>query len=183
MCYSSPQKAMETILVVLMCIALMVFGVMTLGQGFLVSTDSAALSTEDITVARGETLRTDISIIAGSSTGADTIELILENTGQVKLASFSKWDVIIEYHDDGDDYYIKWLDYTDGSLGADEWHYEGIYLDASANTTEAFEPEILNPEEEIKIEAKLDPPPQSGTTVDAVIATPNGISSTYSLVY
>ena len=174
---------METIVIVLLCIALVVFGVMTLGQGFMSSADSAALSMEDITVAKGEISRTDISIIDGRSIGADTVEITLENTGQVKLASFSKWDVIIEYYDADYDYYIKWLEYTEGSPGADEWRYEGLYLDTSANTTEAFEPGILNPEEEMKIELRLDPPPQGGITMDAIISTPNGVGDTFSLVY
>ena len=59
----------------------------------------------------------------------------------------------------------------------------GIYLDASDNTSEVFEPEILNSEEEMRIEAKLEPPPRSGTTVDTIIATPNGIRGLISFVY
>ena len=174
---------METLLIVLVCIALIVFGVMTLGQGFMVSTDTAALSMDDITVTKGEILRTGISIIDGRSVGAGTVEIILENTGQMKLASFGKWDIIVEYYDATNNFYSKWLQYTQGSPGNNEWHTAGIYLDASENTTEAFEPGILNPEEEIKIEAKLSPPPRYGTSIETVISTPNGVKGEWSLIY
>jgi len=174
---------METIVIMLVCVALIVFGVMTMAQGYMVSTDTAALSMEEITVTKGEMLRTGISIIDARRTGADTAEITVENTGQIKLASFDKWDVIIGYHDAANDPYNTWLQYAAGSPGDNEWCPAGIYLDASDNTTEAFEPGILNPQEELKIELKLDPPPKDGSAVEAVISTPNGIQDDFSLVY
>lgn len=174
---------METVVIVLVCIALLVFGVMTMAQGFMTSTDSAALSMEDITVTKGEIMRTDISLIDARKIGPGLLEVVLENTGQIKLASFNKWDVIIEYYDANQDYYTKWLQYTEASLSENEWRKAGIYLDASDNTTEVFEPGILNSEEEMKIEAKLEPSPRSGTTVDAIISTPNGVRGLISFVY
>jgi hypothetical protein len=176
-------EKMETVIVVLVCMALIVFGAMAMAQGFLTSTDSAALSLEDITVAKGEMMRTGISLIGAGQTGADLLEAILENSGQIKLAGYSKWDVIVQYYDSGGTYYIKWLLYTEATLGDNEWQKTGIYLDAGDETPEAFEPGILNPEEEMKIEAKLNPPPQGGTTVDLIICTPNGVPESASFVY
>ncbi len=174
---------METIIVVLVCIALIVFGAMTMAQGFLTSTDSAALSMEDITVTKGEIMRTEISLIDARRTGAELLEVTLGNTGQMKLASFGKWDVIIQYNDADHTYYTKWLQYTTGTPSNNEWHQTGIYLDAGDNTTEVFELGILNPEEEMIIEANLNPPPREGTTVDAIVSTPNGVRDLLSFVY
>ena len=174
---------METIVVVLVCIALIVFGVMTMAQGFLTSTDSAALSMEDITITKGEIMRTEISLIDARRTGADLLEVTLDNSGQMKLASYDKWDVIIQYYDADYTYYTKWLQYTTGTPSDNEWHEAGIYLDASDNTSEVFELGIFNPEEEMILEAKLSPPPREGTTVDAIVATPNGIRDIFSFVY
>ena len=174
---------MEWAVVVLICIALIVFGGMTMAQGFLSSTDSAALSMEDITVTKGETMRTEISLIDARRIGADLVEVTLGNTGQLKLASFSKWDVIIQYYDVDHAYYTKWLRYTEGTPSDNEWHQTGIYLDAGDETAEVFEPGILNPEEEMKIEVKLDPPPRAGTAVDTIISTPNGVRDLISFVY
>ena len=174
---------MELIIVVILCIALIVFGGMTMSQGFLTSADSGSLSVEEITAAKGEAMRTGISLLSAGQQGEDSIELTLRNSGQVKLASFSKWDVIIQYHDDGDTYYIKWLPYTEETLGDNEWQKTGIYLDAGDGTPEAFEPDILNPGEEMKIEAKLSPSPQEGTNVDVIISTPNGVQESGSFAY
>ena len=173
---------MEIVVVVIMCIALIAFGGMTMSQGFISSVDTGALSVEEITATRGEVMRTEISLLNAGRLG-ENIEVALSNTGQMKLSSFSKWDVIIQYYDDGDTYYTKWLPYTEETLGDNEWQKTGIYLDAGDETPEAFEPVILNPGEEMKIEAKLSPPPQGGTTVDVIISTPNGVSESASFVY
>jgi len=174
---------METIVVVLVCIALIVFGVMTMAQGFLTSTDSAALSMEDITITKGEIMRTEISLIDARRIGEGLLEVALGNTGQMKLASFGKWDVIIQYYDADHSYYAKWLQYTTETPSDNEWHKTGIYLDAGDNTTEVFELGILNPEEEMIIEAKLNPPPRDGTAVDAIVSTPNGVRDLFSFAY
>ncbi|MCJ7605555.1 MAG: flagellin [Dehalococcoidales bacterium] len=174
---------METIVIVILCIALAVFGVMTLGQGFMTATDIAALSVEDITVSKGESARTGISIIDGRSTGITTVELVMENAGQVKMASFDKWDMIVEYYDNDYVAYSKWLPYTDGTLNDNEWLISGLFLDASANTPEAFEPNVLNPEEEMRLIIELNPPPRAGSTVITTVITPNGIADSYSFLY
>lgn len=164
-------------------IVLIVFGGMTMAQGFLSSTDSAALSIEDITIIKGEIMRTEISLNEARQIGYNLVEMIVVNTGQVKLASFGNWDVIVQYYDADYDYYVKWLQYTEGSLGSNEWRKTGIFLDASANSSEVFEPGILNPREEMEIELKLYPPPRDGTTVETVISTPNGVRDSVSFVF
>ncbi len=174
---------MEMIIVVLVCIGLVVFGGMTMAQGFLTSADSAALSVEEITVAKGEIMRTELSLLSARQLATDLLEVGLRNSGQLKLASFSKWDIIVQYYDADWTYYTKWLPYTEGTLGDNQWHKTGIYLDAEGGNPEVFEPGLLNPGEEMKIEAKLNPPPRDGTTVDTIISTPNGIGDSISFVY
>ncbi len=174
---------METVIVVLVCIALVVFGAMTMSQGFMSSVDSATLSIEDITLTKGEAMRTEISLLSAGRLGSGNIGVTLSNSGQMKLAIFSKWDIIFQYYDDSDTYYIEWLPFTEEILGNNEWQKTGIYLDAGDETPEAFEPGILNPGEEMKIEAKLNPLPQEGTTVDVIISTPNGVNESGSFVY
>jgi len=175
---------MEMLIAVMVSIALIVLGGMTMSQGFITSVDSTALSVEDITATEGETMRTGLSLLSARSLGQDAVvEVTLRNSGQLKLASFSKWDIIVHYYDANGIYYTKWLPYTEETLGDDEWQKTGIYLDAGDKTPEAFEPGILNPGEEMEIEAKLNPPPSNGTTVDAMVCTPNGVGESISLVY
>ena len=168
---------METAIVSLICIALIVFGGMTMSQGFLTSVDTSTTGLEEIGQRDESIMRTELSSISASQPAANTMEVILENSGQTKLADFDKWDFIVQYHDGTGNYYSEWLPYTEGTLGDNEWEVVWIRLNGSA---EAFEPNVLNPEEEIKIRAQLNPSVGAGTTNMVVVATPNGIPvSTY----
>lgn len=173
----------EMIVVIIVSVALIVFGGMMMAEGFLSSGDSVAVSVEEITTTKGEASRTGLSLLSARQTGIDNIGVTLRNSGQVKLASFSKWDAIVQYYDSNRTYYTRWLSYNEGTLGDNEWQQTGIYLDAGAQTPEVFEPGILNPGEEMIIKVKLSPPPRDGTTVDTIIVTPNGIRDSISFVY
>ncbi|MFC1982292.1 hypothetical protein ACFLV5_00650 [Chloroflexota bacterium] len=153
---------------------------MTMSQGFLSSADSSALSVQEINATEGEIKRTALTMVSAANLSwADLLRVRLENSGQTKLASFSKWDVIVEYHDESGTYYTKWLPYVEGTLGDNQWQKKVIYLNGSP---EVFEPAILNHGEEMVILAKLSPLPGTGTAGNAIISSPNGIrdSSSFS---
>jgi hypothetical protein len=171
---------METALISILCIALMIFGGMTMAQGFMTSVDAGTTGLSEIgqrteTIMRTELtpISTNVSLIAG----ADPLDIVLKNTGQTKMADFEKWDVIIQYYDDSSEYHVEWLPYAPGGAGTYEWEVGWIRLDGE---TEKFEPNVLNPGEEIMIRTWLDPSVGTGTTNMVVISTPSGIScSTY----
>ena len=122
-------------------------------------------------------MRTELSLVSTSQPASNTLEVTLENSGQTKIADFDKWDVIVQYYDDVGTYYSKWLPYTEETLGDNEWEVAWIRLNGAA---EVFEPNVLNPEEEIMIRAQLNPSVGAGTTNMVVVATPSGITaSTY----
>lgn len=170
---------METAIVSIICVALIAFGGMTMSRGFMTSVDSST-NGMDTAGQRNETImRTELTPLSTSLPSGNTLDIILENSGQTRLADFDKWDVILQYYDGTGTYHVVWLPYTDGTLGDNEWQVSWIRLDGSP---EVFEPNILNPKEEIKIRAQLNPAPGAGTTNMAVVATPNGITaSTYFL--
>ena len=168
---------METAIVSLICIALLVFGGMTMSQGFLTSVDTSTTGLEEIGQRDETIMRTGLSSVSTSLPAANTLEVTLENDGQTKLADFDKWDVIVQYYDGTGTYYTKWLPYTEGTLGDNKWEVAWIRLNGAA---EAFEPNVLNPEEQIMIRAQLNPSVGAGTTNMVVVATPSGIPvSTY----
>lgn len=169
---------METAIVSLVCIALVVFGGMTMSQGFLSSVDSTTTGLGEVGQRDEEIMRTKLDTVTTSvSAGRNYVSVRLENSGQTKLADFDKWDVIVQYYDDGGSYYVKWLTYTDGALGDNEWEVQWIRLDEGP---EVFEPGVLNPGEEIEIRAQLNPLVGVGTTNLVVVSTPNGIPATIS---
>ena len=166
---------METAIVSIMCIALIIIGGMTMSQGFLSSVDTTASGLETVSERDEEIMRTNLSTLSANLTAPDWLEVALRNNGQTKLSDFAKWDVIVQYYDSGGTYYVKWLPYVTGTPGDNQWTKKGIYLNAEGQTPEVFEPGILNPEEEIVIEAKLSPSVGAGTTNLIVTSTPNGI--------
>jgi len=164
---------MATIIVSIICIAMIVVGGMTLSQGILTSADSAALSVEEIGIREGEITRTDPDAVrAAYIFWADLLQVTVENAGQTKLASFDKWDFIVHYYDGSGIYHTEWLPYTSGALGDNEWQKARIGLNGPI---EFFEPDILNPGEELVILARLNPLPGDATTGDIAVATPNGV--------
>jgi len=163
---------MATILVSIICIAMIVVGGMTLSSGILTSTDATAISVDEISLREGEIARTDLTIRRGMYLAwEEMLRITVENTGQTRLASFNKWDVIINYSD-GSAYHMEWLPYTTGVLGNNEWQKARIGLNGPL---EYFEPDILNPGEELVMHARLSPLPGGNTTGEITVASPNGI--------
>jgi hypothetical protein len=165
---------MENAIVSLICIALMVFGGMTMSQDFLSTVDQTSASLGEIGIRAEDIMRTELLPITASQPSADLLEVTLRNSGQTKICDFEKWDVVIQYHDADSIYQVVWIPYTAGAPGDNEWIKEGIYLDAGSKTAEVFDPGILNPGEEIIIEAKVNPSVGEGTTNLVVMSTPNG---------
>lgn len=169
---------MAIIVVCIMCIALIILGGMTLSQGILTSADTAALSVDMIGVREGEIMRTDVTALrAEYLSWSDLLRVTVDNNGQTKLSSFGKWDLIVHYYDDSGSYYSEWLPYTDGILGDNEWQKARICLNGQP---EFFEPNLLNPGEELVILASVSPLPGDVTGGNTTITTPNGICESIS---
>ena len=164
---------MATIVVSIICIAMIIVGGMTLSQGILTSADTAALSVDTMRAREGEMMRTEVTVLrAEYLSWADLVRVTVDNNGQIKLGDFSKWDFIAHYYDDTGSYYSEWLPYTEGAPGANEWQKARICLEGQP---ELFEPGLLNHGEELVVLARLSPLPSDNTTGDITLATPNGI--------
>jgi hypothetical protein len=172
---------MAAAFVTIICIAMIVVGGMTLSQGILTSADSAALSVETISVREGDIMRTDIDVLRASqlSWGGDDLRITVKNSGQTKLASYDKWDLIATYETSDGTMHSTWLPYTASMLTNNEWTKARIGLNGPF---EYFEPGILNPGEEMVILAKLSPLPGNTTTGDISLTTPNGVYDSIPLI-
>jgi len=167
---------METAIVSIICIVLLVIGGMTMSQGFLSSVDTTTLGLETVSERDEGIMRTDLSTLSATLPATNRVEVALRNSGQTKLSDFARWDVIVQYYDSGGTYYVKWLPYTENvTLGDNQWRKRGIYLNSENLTAEVFEPGILNPGEELVIEAKVSPATGVGTNNLIVTSTPSGI--------
>ncbi len=168
---------METAIVSIICIALIVFGGMTMSHGFMTSVDASTAGLEQIGDRNETIMRTELTPVSTNvtlGTGPSTLEIVLEDTGQTKMTDFDKWDVIVQYYDDSGDYHVVWLPYSASGGGTNEWGVGWIHLNGA---TEKFEPNVLNPGEQVMIQTWLNPPVGAGTTNMVVISTTSGVTS------
>jgi len=159
---------MDTAITGLIIITLLVLSVLTISESYLSSQDAVAESWQDMEKRLGDRARTDLSPVSAQtiSSGA-VVEVTLRNEGDTKLADFDRWDVILQYYGNDSGYYARWYPY---GTGVNEWNVYDILLDT-------FEPDILNPGEEMVIWISVSPAVLAGSTNLATIATPNGITA------
>jgi hypothetical protein len=168
---------METAIVSIICIGLIAFGGMTMSRGFLTSVDSSTAELDAVGQRNETIMRTEITPLAATMSSNNILEITVENSGQTRLADYDKWDVIIQYYDGEGVYHITWLPFTEEVAGDNEWEISWIRVNDAA---EIYEPNVLNPKEQMLIRAQVNPAVGAGTTNMAVIATPSGITaSTY----
>jgi len=168
---------MSNAIVALVVIALMMTAALTWSQTAYTSFDSVSQSLKETTQVTQEVSRTDIKVVDAQTQG-DFVEISVLNSGEVHLAQFAKWDVVVQYYDASGDYHISQLSYTENSSpGEDQWTIVNIYTDESMEQREVFEPGILNPGEVMLMRLSLAPLPGAGTTNFVTLSSANGVAT------
>ena len=156
-------------------LASLVVGVGLISNGSLGSIDNLADSRKHEEVRKGDQSRTALSLTT-SSEASPLVNFTVKNSGQRAIADFPSWDVVVKYYDTGDQYQVAWLPYTTAaSPGDNQWTVTGIYVNALTLSTEIYQPNILDPEEEVIIQVRLNPAAKDPASNVAVISTPNGV--------
>ncbi|MDP6452620.1 MAG: hypothetical protein QF898_04865 [SAR202 cluster bacterium] len=172
---------MANLIVVLFAVMAIVTGAVSLTGAALGSASSASDAWNQKSERTGAAGRTELTLITAdiNSTGTD-IDISIRNTGQTALTEFTWWDVLIQYYDTANNVNLNaaWLTSTTTSPVSGEWAVQGIYLDAANATAEVYEPNVLNPGEEMIIRANISPTIPTQTNNQVTIATPNGIRLT-----
>ncbi|MHB0856076.1 MAG: hypothetical protein ACYC5M_00730 [Anaerolineae bacterium] len=170
---------METALATIILVSLMLMTGLSLAQMSL-STQEALLEASHILDQRvTERTRTRISTLAiESSESGETMQVVMVNSGEARLADLPQWDVIVQYHSTAGQYVIQRLPHrASADLGAHHWwDLGGIYLDRATDEPEAFDLGIVNPGEQIllilSLSPTMDPRPAMVT-----ICTPQGVTT------
>jgi hypothetical protein len=166
---------MSNAFVTIFIVALMLIAVMTWSQASFSSVDSGAQAWKQMTETAEEVSRTDIEV-TGAQMQASFVEVLTHNSGEVNLANFSKWDVIVQYFDGNNTYHLESLSFTDDAVpSGNQWTVAAIFSDESLSQQEVFEPGVLSPSEVMMMKLKLNAPPGAGTTNRVVLSTPNGV--------
>ena len=165
---------MEHAIVSLIAIAIILGGTVTLVFNAISPVDTIATSWKQMTQTTEYIMRTDISGINASVPQGDLgakVEITVNNQGQVSLYNYDSWDVVIQYYSDNVTRLVKWLPYTtslaDNTWTVGNWEFNG--------SPETFDPEILNPGENMQVRMQLDPPVATNTTNMVTISTSNGV--------
>jgi hypothetical protein len=122
-----------------------------------------------------EVFRTDIEV-TDAQMQASFVEVLTLNGGDVNLAHFAKWDVLVQYYDGNSTYHVESLSFTEDAVPSDnQWTVTVIYSDESLSQLEVFEPGVLSPGEVMMMKLKLNALPGVGTTNRVTLSTPNGV--------
>ena len=166
---------METALISLICVAIIIMGTVTTVMSSFQAASTVTESLKEMEMQAEDVRRTEIDVLDNNDVGDGDIYITVENEGQTNLAQFSKWDVIAMYQDGGTDY-STYLEYTtDNPPGNNRWTVEGIYL--PNDDPEAWDPDILNPGEKVKLLIDLNPLMAKKTYGRITASTPNGVTS------
>ena len=174
---------MESAIPTLILFTVGLFAAVTLSFTYLETQDSLWTAEQARQVQIAEQQRSGIDIVdAQTQSNGAIVRLIVRNNGQTKLADFDRWDFMVEYYSDGEEeddpniYHVTWLPYTAEMLDNQQWTVSGIYLDAATLAPEVFEPGILNPDEEMVIQAQVLPSVALTTTNRVTISSLHGIN-------
>ena len=163
---------METVILSLVSTALIIITSVTMIMSFFSSSNAMADSWKQMEQQASGIRRTEIAAIASENYTGGLINLTIRNDGQADIADFSRWDIIAQYQDGRGNYIV----YTDNLTPvSNQWAVESIVL--SDNSSEIFDPDILNPGEQLNVLINLDPQLIAGETTRITAATPNGVTA------
>ena len=170
---------MENVLIAFIIIFILVFAGLTLSEAMIASQDVLQASFQEMEARLDEQTRTNLTPVDATTFTDSTVNVTFRNTGSTRLSDFDQWDVIVQYYDNSEpaDYHIGWLSYTSSAPFGSEWSVEGLYMNAAEETPEAFEPQILDPGEEIVLSLNVVPPVGPGQAIRAAVSLPNGVGA------
>jgi hypothetical protein len=101
----------------------------------------------------------------------DSVELDVQNAGEVNLDDWPHWSVLLELQGGG----ITYLTQGTNPPAPGQWALDGIYL--PNDTQEVFDPGILNPGEHAHVFVNLGTRMEIGMTARVTIVTATGVSA------
>jgi hypothetical protein len=158
---------METALVSLFTVIMLVVTMTTLGSVNMISESFQSMEKKAV----------GIQLTAIEASGREfrgnTIVLDVDNIGQTNLADYASWNVLVQL-ENGNTVSLSFAE-SPALLGDNQWAVETIRM--ANGQPEIFDPNILNPSEEMTILLVLMPPLASLESARITLATPNGITS------
>lgn len=170
---------MESVVAAFIMIFLSMFSVLTLASSVISSHDNFQAEMRAMGARLTVQSRTRLNQTnARTVNGGTVVQVTYLNDGSEKITDFDEWDLIVQYYDTDtpSNYYVSWLPYVDSSPAVSEWTIKGIYADAKREMVEIYDPGILNPGEEMVIDAYLPHTVAPASQVQVTLAVNNGMN-------
>ncbi len=168
---------MDSVIAAFVMIFLNLFAVLTLASSYISSQDAYQVGLRNMQSRLNQQTHTSLQEInAKTINGGSVIQMTYKNNGSEKISDYGDWDVIVQYYDTStpSKYYTTWVPYAESNPSTSEWTIMGIYADANHGVPEVYDRGILNPGEEIVIEAHVPHNVAVATQVQITIAVKNG---------
>ena len=164
---------MENVITSLIIIGVLILAILGLSERSFATQAIISESSQLMQERVAERSRTALTSV-GAATDGNQVQVTLKNTGSTKLADWSHWDVMLQYSNGGGNQ----LSWYPNSAGTGTWSQQ-ILMSTSPLVAEVIEPGILNPGEYLVIQVDVSANPVgAGTTNQATIVAPNGVSAT-----
>ena len=171
---------MANLIVSIFVIALMTTAVLVLTSAALSSADRVSFSWDAMAQRSNQIDKTNLTLDSTDMVPTSTnIDVSIRNSGQTALRDYSSWDVIIQYYatSTNQGLSILWLPRaTTTPPSSGQWEVNGLYQDADTLESEVYDPNILNPGEEMIVRVNITPTIPTSTDNLITIATPNGVT-------
>ena len=171
---------MAHVITAVFAVALIIIGAVTLTNASLSSAGNISLSFPKMVDRGGEKARTELTLItADTSSTSANIDISVRNTGQAALAEFPRWELLIQYYESSSNVELKVLRLTHTTStqpASGQWTKKGIYMNATTEEAEVYEPDVFNPGEEMVVRLTISPVIPADTDNLVTMATATGVT-------
>jgi len=169
---------MENVLTALFAVFIILFAILLLVSGFVLSVDTLQQTWQVMQSRVGDQVGTSLVPVHGHViTEDEMVTAVYRNQGTTRLTDFDNWDVIIQYIDSDDQHHIRWLPYEDSPESANHWAVADLYIEAEQERVEVYDIGVLNPGEEIRLQLNVEPAVGFGQPVQVMTVAGNGSSA------
>ncbi len=155
----------------LLVAAIMIVAALLVTRSGLTGVDALTKSFKEMETRTGAQARTKVDIITAASDAAGAnVTATVKTNGSTVLGVWEATDVVVRYTGDGGAAQLRWLPYTAGALSPNTWKVNAIVNDV-------FEPDLLDPGEQMDIQMRINPVIGCGTTGTIVFTTEQGVTT------
>ncbi len=159
----------------LLVAAIMIVAAMLVTRSSMTGVDGISQSFKEMESRTGTQARTSIDITStGSDAAGANLTATVRNNGSTVLGNWDATDVVVRYLDETSIRQERWLPYTGAGLMSNQWTVNYI-------SNDVFEPDLLNPGEQMEIQMRVNPVMACGTTGTVVFTTEQGVTTTASV--